>query len=127
VIAMPNVSINKDKFLEILDQFKYDIPYEAQLVKRILSNMPEQASKCVIEELYFQFIHKGPVFKAVHYLYQDDIHMFTSQKNLLDFLRERNMEFTEEFWNTIDGRTLDSFIRKRNPLCGYIISKEEIK
>ena len=124
---MPNVSINKDKFLEILDQFKYDIPYEVQLVKRLLSNMPEQASKCVIEELYFEFIYKGPVFKAVHYLYQDDIHMFTNQKALIEFLKERNMEFSDAFWETVDGRTLDSFIKKRNPLCGYIISKEEIK
>lgn len=124
---MPNVSIDKEKFLEILDQFKYDIPYEAQLVKRILSNMPEQASNCIIEELYFQNIHKGLVFKAVHYAFKDDIHLFTSQKALLEFLKERNMEFSEEFWNTIDGRTLDSFIKKRNPLCGYIISKEVIE
>ena len=25
---MPNISINKERFVEILDQFKYDIPYE---------------------------------------------------------------------------------------------------
>jgi hypothetical protein len=124
---MPNVSIDKTKFLEILDQFKYDIPYEVELVKRLLANMPEQASKYIIEELYFTRIHNGPVFKVVHYIYQDDIHWFTNQKALLEFLKERNMEFTEEFWQTIDGRTLDSFIKKRNPLCGYIISKEEMK
>ena len=124
---MPNVSINKERFIEILDQFTYDIPYEVQLVKHILNNMPEQAAHCVVEELYFKHVYKGPVFKAVHYLYQDDIHWFTHQKALLDFLKERNMEFSEELWNTIDGRTLDSFIKKRNPLCGYIISKEEIE
>jgi hypothetical protein len=89
--------------------------------------MPEQAAKCIVEELYFEHVYKGPVFKAVHYLYQDDIHMFTHQKALLEFLKERNMEFSDEFWKTIDGRTLSSFIEKRNPFCGYIISKEEIK
>lgn len=124
---MPNIAINKDKFIEILDQFKYDIPYEAQLVKRILSNMPEQAANCIIEELYFQFIYKGPVFKAVHYLYKDDIHLFTSQKNLLAFLKERNLEFSDDFWATIDGRTLDPYIKRHTPFCGYIISKEEIQ
>jgi hypothetical protein len=124
---MPNVSINKERFIEILDQFIYDIPYEVQLVKHILNNIPEQAAHCVIEELFFTHVYKGLVFKAVHYIYQDDIHWFTNQKALLDFLKERNMEFSDEFWNTIDGRTLDSFIKKRNPLCGYIISKEEIK
>jgi hypothetical protein len=123
---MPNISINKERFVEILDQFKYDIPYEVELVKRLFNNMPEQAAKCVIEELYFKTVYKGPVFKAVHYIYQEDIHWFAHQKALLEFLKERNMEFSDEFWSTIDGRTLDSFIRKRNPLCGYIISKEEI-
>lgn len=124
---MPNVSINKEKFMEILDQFKYDIPYEVELVKRILSNMPEQAAKCVIEELFFTTIYKGQVFKVVHYLYQDDIHWFTNIKAMLAFLKERNLEFSEEYWNIIDGRTLDSYIRKGTPFCGYIISKEEIK
>lgn len=124
---MPNVSINKDRFLEILDQFKYDIPYEVQLVKRLLDNMPEPAAHAVVEELYFKHVYKGPVFKIVHYLYQEDIHWFTNQKAMLSFLKERNMEFSDEFWNTIDGRTLDSFIKKRNPLCGYVISKEEIE
>ena len=124
---MPNVAINKDKFLEILDQFKYDIPYEVQLIHKLLDNIPEQARKCIVEELYFKWIYKGPVFKAVHYLYQDDIHLFTNLKNLIDFLGERNMEFSEEFWNTIDGRTIDGYIRRHSPLCGYIISKEEIE
>jgi hypothetical protein len=124
---MPNVTIDKERFIEILDQFKYDIPYEMDLVRRLINNMPEQASECIIKELYFERIHKGPVFRAVHYVYQDDINLFTSQKQLLEFLKERNMEFTDEFWNTIDGRTLESFIKKRNPLCGYIISKEEFK
>lgn len=124
---MPNVSIDREKFLEILDQFKYDIPYELQLIKRLLANMPEQASKCIIEELYFEHIYKGPVFKAVHYLYKDDIHLFTNQKNLLDFLRERNLEFSDDYWKNIDGRTLESYIRRHSPLCGYIISKEEIE
>ena len=124
---MPNVSIDRDRFLEILDQFKYDIPYEAQLVKRLLSNMPEQAARCLVEELFFKHVYKGPVFKVVHYLYQDDIHWFTNQKAMLDFLKEYNMEFSDEFWATIDGRTLHSLIERRTPLCGYIISKEEIK
>lgn len=124
---MPNITINKEKFLEILDQFKYDIPYEAQLVKKLISNMPEQAANCIIEELYFEFVYKGPVFKAVHYLYHDDIHLFTNQKQLIEFLGERNMEFTPEFFATIDGRTLEAYIRRRNPLCGYIISKEVIE
>jgi hypothetical protein len=123
---MPNITINKDRFIEILDQFKYDIPYEVQLVKRILSNMPDQAAKCVIEELFFTTIYKGPVFRVVHYLYQDDIHWFTNIKSLLDFLKERNLEFSDEYWATIDGRTLDSYIRRHNPLCGYFIYKEEI-
>jgi hypothetical protein len=35
---MPNVTINKEKFVEILDQFKYDIPYEVQLIKRLILN-----------------------------------------------------------------------------------------
>jgi hypothetical protein len=124
---MPNISINRDKFLELLDQFKYDIPYEVQLIRRLISNMPEQAANCVIEELYFEKIYKGPVWKAVHYLYKDDIHLFTNQKAMLAFLKERNMEFTDEFWETIDGRTLDSYMKRRSPFCGYILSKEEIK
>ena len=123
---MPNISIDRNRFLEILDQFKYDIPYEVELVKRLLNNMPEQAAKSVVEELFFTHVYKGPVFKAVHFVYHEDIHWFTNQKALLEFLKECNMEFTEEFWNTIDGRTLESFIKKRNPICGYIISKEEI-
>ena len=62
-----------------------------------------------------------------NYLYKEDIHLFTSQKALLEFLGERNMEFSPEFWATIDGRTLEGYIRKHCPLCGYIITKEVIE
>jgi hypothetical protein len=37
------------------------------------------------------------------------------------------MEFSPEFWATIDGRTLEGYIRKHCPLCGYIITKEVIE
>lgn len=124
---MANLTIDKEKFLELLDQFKNDIPYETRLIKRLFDNMPQQAVECIVEELYFEYLYKGPVYKAVHYVYKDDIHLFANQESLIEFLKSRDLEKPDTFWATVDGRLLRTFIDRGNPICGYILTKEVIE
>lgn len=123
---MANLTIDKDKFLELLDQFKNDIPYEHALIDRIFTNMPHQAVECIIEEMYFKHLYKGPVYRAVHYIFKDDIHLFANQECLIEFLKSRDLEKPEEFWKTVDGRLIRTFIERGNPICGYIITKDNL-
>lgn len=121
---MPNVSINKEAFLEILNQFKHDIPYEVKLVHTLLANMPEQVAENVIMELYFEQVYKGVVYKAVHCVYKDDINYFLNFTSLIEFLKGRSLHIAPDFWRTVDTRLIERYIKSENPLCGYIISKE---
>jgi hypothetical protein len=124
---MPNVSIDREKFLEILDQFRWDIPYEVEVIKHILDNLPTQAAEGLIRELYFTRLHKGVVYKAVHCVFKDDINMFITFQDLVTFLKTKSFEIPKEYWDTVTGRTIAGYVSSGQPLCGYIITKEELK
>jgi superfamily I DNA and RNA helicase len=124
---MPNLSIDREKFISILDQFKWDIPYEVEIIKHILDNLPQQASEGLIRELYFTHLHKGVVYKAVHWAFKEDINMFTSWQELIEFLKTKSLDISKDYWATATGRTIEGYIKSGQPLAGYIITKEELK
>jgi hypothetical protein len=124
---MPNISIDREKFLEILNQFKWDIPYEVEIVKHIIDNLPDQAAHGLIRDLYFTHIYKGQVYKAVHWAFKEDINMFTTWQELVAFLKYKSLDIAKDYFSTVTGRTIEGYIKSGQPLCGYIITKEVIE
>lgn len=122
---MSRLEVDKERFKEFLDQFIGDAPYQIELVKKLLSQMPVQITKQLIEELYYNNVYDGPLYIAQHAVFKSEIHYFPNYQTLLNFLNEVN-KFTNEF-NTdsllnIDKKTIAKRMHDNLPLCGYIIT-----
>ena len=122
---MSRLEVDKQKFKEFLTQFIGDAPYQIELVKTILDQMPEQVTKQFIEELYYEQVYDGPLYIAQHAVFKEEIHYFPNFVSLTKFLNEVN-KFSREY-NTDSLLDIDTkFIQKRMsqglPLCGYIIT-----
>lgn len=124
---MSRLEVDKERFKGFLDQFIGDAPYQIELVNTILKQMPDQVSKQLIEELYFEYVYNGPLYIAQHAVFKDEIHYFPSFESLTRFLNEVN-KFSREY-NTdslldIDSKYIQKRMREGLPLCGYMIRIE---
>ena len=122
---MSRLEIDKERFKEFLDQFIGDAPYQIELVKTILDQMPMQVTKQFIEELYYEQVYDGPLYVAQHAVFKDEIHYFPNFTSLTKFLNEVN-KFSREY-NTdslldIDAKFIQKRMKEGLPLCGYIIT-----
>ncbi len=127
---MSRLEVDKERFKQFLSQFIGDAPYQIELVYEILGQMPEQVSKQLIEELYYKYVHVGPLFIAQHAVFKDEIHYFPSYESLTKFLNDVN-KFTNEF-NTdsllnIDKKYIQKRMKDNLPLCGYFITMEDVE
>ena len=122
---MTRLEVDKKRFKEFLIQFIGDAPYQIELIRTILNQMPEQVTKQFIEELYYEQVYDGPLYIAQHAVFKDEIHYFPNFVSLTRFLNEVN-KFSREY-NTDSLLDIDAkFIQKRMsqglPLCGYMIT-----
>ena len=122
---MSRLEVDKKRFKEFLTQFIGDAPYQIDLIKTILNQMPEQVTKQFIEELYYEQVYDGPLYIAQHAVFKEEIHYFPNFVSLTRFLNEVN-KFSREY-NTDSLLDIDTkFIQKRMsqglPLCGYMIT-----
>lgn len=127
---MSRLEIDKQRFKEFLDQFIGDAPYQTELIYHILNQMPEQVSKQLIEELYFKYVHMGPLYIAQHAVFKDDIHFFSSFESLTVFLNEQNKfgrEFNTDALLAIDHKTIQKRMNEKLPICGYLIKMENVE
>ena len=122
---MSRLEVDKQRFKEFLAQFIGDAPYQIELVKTILDQMPVQVTKQFIEELYYDQVYVGPLYIAQHAVFKDEIHYFPNYQTLLKFLNEVNKfskEYNTDSLLTIDKKTLAKRIKDNMPICGYIIT-----
>ena len=122
---MSRLEVDKQRFKEFLTQFIGDAPFQIELVKTILDQMPEQVTKQFIEELYYEQVYDGPLYVAQHAVFKDEIHYFPNFVSLTKFLNEVN-KFSREY-NTdallnIDAKFIQKRMKENLPLCGYIIT-----
>lgn len=120
------LEIDKKRFKDMLVQFRGDAPYQVELVKELLNQMPPQVKENVIEELYFENLYKGEVYIAQHCVFQEDRHFFVSLQSLRDFLKGRSFDINPALLDTLDDKTLRLYERKNQPICGYDIRKGNI-
>jgi hypothetical protein len=89
---MPNYTIDRERFLELLDQFKGDIPYLQKIFNRLKTLMPEEYFKQLTADLYHQFVYDQDYYVAEHHIYSDDKHYFRSLNELYEFLKDKHLE-----------------------------------
>lgn len=121
---MPNYNIDRENFLKLLDQFKGDIPFVQKLFNKVTSLMPEEYKKQLYNDLYHSFVYESDYYMAEHHIYSDDKHYFKSFEELLEFLKDRNLE--KEF--TIKRNKVELALNTTFPISGYkifFIRKEE--
>lgn len=125
---MARLEVDKERFKSFLDQFVGDAPYQIELVKALISQMPEQVAEGLIEELYYQKVYDGNLYIAQHAVYKDDIHRFPNFESLLRFLNGVNKnigEYNPDSLLNLDKKTIMRRMQQNLPLCGYIITMEE--
>jgi len=127
---MSRLEVDKERFKQFLPQFIGDAPYQIELIRTIMNQMPEQVVKQMIEELYYDHVYEGPVYIAQHAVFKDDVRYFPNYESLTKFLNDVN-KFTSEYNTdsllTIDRKSIQKRMNDGIPLCGYMITMKNIK
>ena len=113
-----NVTIDREKFKQLLSQFKGDIPYQTDLVNTLFNQMPENYVNDIVKTMYYERIYIGTYYIVQHSVYTYDRHIFSNYSEVLDFLNSNKLED-----KAITKFTLASAIERGNSLCGYKINK----
>lgn len=122
---MPRLEVDKERFKGFLNQFIGDAPYQVELVDTLFSQMPHQVRNNLIEEYYYKYIYKGPVYIAQHMTFKADIHRFPTLESLKEFLIDRSMgTITHEFFDSCKPAFFDKKIAEHEPIAGYYLEKE---
>ena len=118
------LEIDKERFKQYLEQFIGDAPYQIELVKTLLAQMPPKASTALIEELYFENVYVGAVYKIQHVTFKDDIHYFPNIELLEKYFKENCFYEDKHVFDNFDKMFVDRYCLNGKPFLGYKISKE---
>lgn len=127
---MPRLEIDKERFAEFLDQFIGDTPYQLSLINKLINQLPSQVAEGLIEDLFYSRVYKGNIYKLQHVVFKDDIHFFPSYENMMMFLEDINKtlcEYNTDSLKNLDKKTVLKRMNDKLPLCGYLITMEEIE
>lgn len=113
-----NVTIDREKFKQLLSQFRGDIPYQTELVNTLFNQMPEHYVNDIIRTMYYERLYIGTYYVVQHSVYNYDRHIFLNYTEVLDFLNSVKLED-----KTITKFTLANAIDRKTSICGYIINK----
>jgi hypothetical protein len=118
---MPNLSIDKKAFLNLIPQFKSDIVFQEQLVKTILAQMPVNYRDRIVTEYFLQNIYSKPYWFVEHHLYQYDSYYFLDMSDVVDFLSTRTIDPSLP---KITSTLIRRHIEQNKTLNGYYIFKK---
>ena len=113
-----NVSIDREKFKQLLSQFKGDIPYQTDLVNTLFNQMPNNYVDDIVRTLYYERIYIGTYYVVQHSVYTYDRHIFLNYTEVLDFLNSVKLED-----KNITKFTLANAIDRHTTISGYYINK----
>ena len=113
-----NVTIDREKFKQLLSQFRGDIPYQTELLNTLFSQMPDNYVNDIVRTMYYERLYIGTYYVVQHSIYTSDKHIFLNYAELLEFLNSVKLED-----RNITKFTLAAAIEKGSPICGYIINK----
>lgn len=120
-----NVTIDREKFKQLLSQFRGDIPYQTELINTLFDQLPDNYVDDIVRTMYYERIYIGTYYVVQHSIYTYDRHIFSNYTEVLDFLNSVKLED-----KTITKFTLANAIDRGTIISGYkinkIINKEEI-
>jgi len=113
-----NVSLDREKFKELLVQFSGDIKYQTELIECLLTQLPAAYRVAYIESAFFEYCYKEDYYILQHSLYQSDVRYFLKIKDVADFLDAAKLDSTK-----ISISVVCKHLESQKPLCGYVIRK----
>lgn len=111
-----NITIDREKFKEMLKQFKGDVGYQAELVKVLFSQLPDSYVNELVNTLYFERVYEGTYYLIQHHLYPQDRKLVKTFDECFDYLSSICFE-------TITPIKLRRAISNKSMLCGYYITR----
>jgi hypothetical protein len=114
---MANFFIDKEKFLEIIEQFKGDIPYLQMIYNKVKTLMPEEYFKQLTADMFHQYVYEKEYYVAEHHIYTDDKHYFKTFEELYEFLKDKHLE--KEF--PLRRNKVELAMNTPFPISGYKI------
>lgn len=113
-----NYTIDREKFKQLLLQFKGDIPYQTELVNTLFAQMPDNYVDDIIKTLYYERLYVGTYYIVQHSTYTYDKHIFLNYAEVLEFLNSVKLEDKQ-----ITKFTLANAIERSTTISGYKINK----
>lgn len=113
-----NYTIDREKFKQLLLQFKGDIPYQTELVNTLFAQMPDNYVDDIIKTLYYERLYVGTYYIVQHSTYTYDKHIFLNYAEVLEFLNSVKLEDRQ-----ITKFTLANAIERGTTISGYKINK----
>lgn len=113
-----NVTIDREKFKQLLSQFRGDIPYQTDLVNTLFNQMPDNYVNDIIRTMYYERIYIGTYYVVQHSVYTYDKHIFLNYTEVLEFLNSVKLED-----KNITKFTLANAIDRGTTISGYYINK----
>lgn len=113
-----NVTIDREKFKQLLSQFRGDIPYQTELVNILFGQMPDNYVDDIIKTLYYERLFVGTYYVVRHVTYTYDKHIFLNYSEVLGFLNSVKLED-----KAITKFTLSNAIDRGTTISGYKINK----
>lgn len=122
---MAQVEMRKETFKQLLTQFAGDAPYEIELIKLLLSQLPDNAREGFFTQYYFEHYYHGTVYILQNLNFQDDIRYMTDINQVVEYLKDYCLD--EDYKFRMNQSLVNSYIRTGQPLFGILIRKEVIK
>ena len=119
---MSNITIDRERFKELLSQFKDDIIYETELINTLFNQMPDNYIKDLIKTLYYERVYVGTYYLVQHSVYHNDKQIFSNYSEVIDFLNSVKLED-----KSVTKFTLHNAIERGTVVSGYRIFKIENK
>lgn len=113
-----NVTIDREKFKQLLSQFRGDIPYQTDLVNTLFNQMPDNYVDDIVKTMYYERIYIGTYYVVQHSVYTHDKQIFVNYADVLEFLNSIKLED-----KNITKFTLTNAIDRGTTISGYYIKK----
>ncbi len=119
------LEIEQKRFLNLLDQFVGNVPFEMKIIDKVLSQLPTQAKEGFINEMYYKHIYSGPLYIVQHCNFKTDVQFFTNLEMVKKFLISICLE-DSDYLKTLSDSVIRKKMQKQEPICGYFITLGEM-
>lgn len=117
---MGNFTIDREKFKELLVQFKGDISYQTELVKILLNQLPDNYVNELVNTLYYERLYKGTYYIIQHHLYPQDRKIVQTFDECFAYLK--SICFDE-----VTIYQLKKAVENNTMICGYYVTRYKNK